>query len=217
MMLRAAGSGLVLLGWIAASHLGSTGRGPVDLHVAVAVTPLLLAAALVCARWRSTGWRVVLGLAGAGVLLASWPLLRPQVAFLYYLQHLGVHLALAALFGGSLRAGAEPLVTRLARGIFGDALSPRNRRYTRQVTWAWTGFFLLNAAVSTGLFLFAPREVWSVHANMLTGPLLATMFLIEALVRRWVLPPNERPGLALVVQAWRRDTERRKAAKDPAK
>jgi len=217
MMLRAAGSALVMLVWIVASHLGSTGHGPVDLHVAVAVAPLVFAAAIVAARWPGPWWRAALALAGAVLLWALWPSLRAQVAFLYYLQHLGVHLALAALFGASLRAGAEPLVTRLARGIFGDALSPRNRRYTRQVTVAWTAFFLLNAAVSTALFLWAPREVWSVHANVLTGPLLGLMFLTEALVRRCVLPPHERPGLAMVVQAWRRDSERRRAAKDPAR
>jgi uncharacterized membrane protein len=215
MKLRAAGSGLVLLGWIAASHLGSTGRGPVDLHVAVAVAPLVLAVFVVGARWSSPFLNLLLALAGAGLLWALWPLLRSQVAFLYYLQHLGVHLALAALFGASLMAGAEPLVTRMARGIFGPELSPRNLRYTRQVTWAWTLFFLLNASVSTGLFLFAPREVWSLHANVLTGPLLGLMFLTEALWRRRVLPPHERPGLATVVQAWRRDHERRRGAHRP--
>ncbi|MGC4394207.1 hypothetical protein [Hydrogenophaga sp. T2] len=215
MKLRAAGSGLVLLGWIAASHLGSTGRGPMDLHVAVAVAPLVLAVFVVAARWRSLLLKLLLALACAGLLWGLWPLLRQQVAFLYYLQHLGVHLALAALFGASLMGGAEPLVTRMARGIFGPDLSPRNLRYTRQVTWAWTVFFLLNASVSTGLFLLAPREVWSVHANVLTGPLLGLMFLLESLWRRCVLPPHERPGLATVVQAWRRDHERRRGAHRP--
>ncbi len=211
--LRAAASGLLLLGWVAASHLGSTGRGPVDLHVAVAVAPFLLALAIGLARLRPWPLRPIGWLVAAASLWALWPWLRAQVALLYYLQHLGFHLALAALFGASLLGPGDALITRLARRLHGPDLSPGHLRYTRQITAAWTAFFVLNALVSTGLFLLAPREVWSLHANVLTGPLVGAMFLIETAWRRAVLPPHERPSLAAVVRAWRADSERRQAAR----
>lgn len=213
-MLRAGATGLLLLGWVVASHLGSLGIGPMDLHVAVALLPLIAALAMVLARAPARARRV-LAWVGVVVLLWAlwliWPLLRTQVAALYLLQHLGVHLALAALFGMSLFGGGDALVTRFARGVFGPELSPRNLRYTRQATAAWALFFLLNAGVSVLLFLLAPREVWSLHANVLTGPLLGLMFLLEALWRRLVLPAHERPGLGDALRAWQRDAERRQA------
>jgi uncharacterized membrane protein len=206
--LRAAASGLVLLGWIVASHLGSTGRGPVDLHVAVAVAPFLVALAIGFTRLRAPMLKAVAWLVVAALLWVLWPGLRAQVALLYYLQHLGFHLALAALFGASLLGPGDALVTRLARRVHGQELSPGHVRYTRQVTAAWLAFFVLNALVSTALFLFAPREVWSLHANVLTGPLVGAMFLIETAWRRAVLPPHERPSLSAVVRAWRADGQR---------
>lgn len=208
---RAAATGLLLLGWILASHLGSTGRGPMDLHVGVALAPLVAALGIAVARLRRPLWKALAWLAVAALVLRLWPFLRTQVATLYFLQHFGVHAALAALFGLSLLGPGDALITRLARVVVSPELSPRNLRYTRWATAAWTLFFVLNGLLSTGLFLFAPREVWSLHANVLTGPLLALMFLIEMVVRRFVLPPHERPSLMAVVRAWRLDAERRQA------
>ncbi len=201
--LRAAASALLLLGWIAASHLGSTGRGPVDLHVAVAVAPFLAAVAILFARVARPPVKLLAWLSVAVLLWSLWVLLRTHVALLYYLQHLGIHLALAALFGASLIGSGEALVTRMARLLSEGDLSPRHWRYTRQVTAVWAAFFVLNALVSTALFLFASREVWSLHANVLTGPLVGLVFMVEVLCRRAVLPPHERPSLSAVVHAWR--------------
>ncbi len=211
--LRAAASGLLLLGWVVASHLGSTGRGPMDLHVAVAVAPFAAALAVAFARLALPALRWLAWLAAAALLWGLWPWLRGEVALLYYLQHLGIHLALAALFGASLLGPGDALVTRLARLVHGAELSPGHLRYTRQVTAAWTAFFVLNALVSTALFLFAPRGLWSLHANVLTGPLVGLMFLLETLWRRLALPPHERPSLSAVLRAWRADSERRQSAR----
>ena len=57
--------------------------------------------------------------------------------------------------------------------------------------------------MSTLLFVWAPLRIWSLHANVLTGPLIGLMFLGEHLVRLRMLPPQERPGLAAVVRAYR--------------
>lgn len=195
---------LLVLGWIASAHLASSGIGPVDLHTVVAVAPLLAAAAAML--WQTPlrggpAWGLMLLM--AGVLTWGWGWLRGNLPWLYYLQHLGTHLAMAAWFGRSLTAGREPVVTGLARMIFGDGISERKRWYTRQVTLGWTVFFVVNALVSTLLFAWAPTEVWSVHANVLTGPLIGLVFLVEMLVRRRVLPPAERPGMREIIEAWR--------------
>ena len=74
--LRAAASALLLLGWIAASHLGSTGRGPVDLHVAVAVAPFLAAVAILFARVARPPVKLLAWLSVAVLLWSLWALLR---------------------------------------------------------------------------------------------------------------------------------------------
>lgn len=194
---------LLFVAWAVAAHFASAGSGNPDINAGLALLPIVFVIGLLLRRWRSP-WLRVAGVATTGALLAwQWPQLRLNVALLYYLQHLGTHLALAWLFGRTLIGPGEALVTRLARGVFNGVLSARKIRYTRQVTLAWTAFFLANALVSTGLFLFAPAAVWSVHANLLTGPLIGLMFAAEHLVRLRVLPPEERPSFATIIRAYR--------------
>lgn len=193
----------LLLLWALSAHLASTGVGPIDLHIAVAVTPLAFSALLLGLQtpWPGLAASLVAG-ACALVLAVAWPWLRGHVTWLYYLQHLGAHLALAAWFARSLGAGREPVVSAMARMIAAGPLSARTRRYTRGVTLAWALFLVGNALVSTLLFAWAPAEVWSVHANLLTGPLLGVFFLLEMLVRQRMLPPEDRPSIKDVARAW---------------
>lgn len=210
--------GLLLLGWVLSAHLASLGIGPADLHAVVAVVPLGLALLLLAWQWPLPRWARSAAVVGVVVLtgallLRHWHWLRGNLAWLYYLQHLGAHLALAHWFGRSLLPGHEPVVTGMARLIFGHGISPRKQRYTRGVTWAWTVFFVVNALVSTLLFAWAPTEVWSVHANLLTGPLVGLMFLVEMGVRQRALPPEDRPSLQAIVRAYR---ERGRLGQQPA-
>lgn len=190
--------------WAVSAHLASAGIGPADLRVAVAVTPLCVAGAVLA--WQVTRpWLAVgaLTVAVALALASSWGALRTHLPWLYYLQHLGVHLALAAWFARSLAPGRIPMVSAMARLIARAPLTPRALRYTRAVTWAWALFLVGNAAASTLLFAWAPVAVWSVYANLLTAPLIAVFFGLELAVRVCVLPRNERPTLKDVLQAWR--------------
>lgn len=211
-LLRDLGVLLLMAAWVVAAHVGSAGWGNADFNAAVAVLPI--AAALLMALWRLPQW--ALRAAGVLALLALlawlWPQLRHNVPLLYYLQHLGIHVALGVLFGKSLLGPGDALITRLARRIFGHELSARKVRYTRGATLAWTVFFFVNALVSTLLFIWAPPAIWSVHANLLTGPLIGLMFLIEHIWRMCVLPPHERPGIAAIVQAYRRESAQRGGA-----
>lgn len=200
----------LLVAWAGAAHLGSSGAGSADFNAAVALIPLVAAWAVLLWQLRNR-WVLAGGMAGTLMLtFGFWSPLRQNVPLLYYLQHLGSHLALAIWFGKSLLGPGDALITSMARFLDGDNVSPRKQRYTRQLTMAWTAFFLVNALVSTLLFLAAPVAIWSVHANLLTGPLVATMFFGEYLVRLRVLPAHERPSLADVVRAYRqRSADRR--------
>jgi uncharacterized membrane protein len=143
----------------------------------------------------------VAGLLGVAALLWSW--LRLHVDLLYFLQSFGTNLMLAVFFGQTLRGTGEPLITRMARLVHQGVLSPLQVSHTRQSTWVWTVFFALNALVSLGLYLLAPREVWSTFANLFAAPLLLCMFVGEAIWRRLVLPPEDRPNLAQIIQVFR--------------
>lgn len=143
--------------------------------------------------------------AAAAVLLiaAVWPALQQNVAAVYFAQHVGVNGVLGLFFGQSLLRGREPLCTHFA-SLAHECVSPRLARYTRQVTVAWTLFFLCMIATSALLFAFAPTAVWSVFANLLTLPLVGAMFVVEGAVRRIKLPPEERLGILATIGVYRK-------------
>jgi len=189
--------------WSAAAYLGGAGQGAPDPAAALAVAPLVLAVAAVLWRAGRPWWSVSVAVATAILLAWLWPGVRQNVPLVYYLQHLGIHLALAALFGRTLFGPGEAMITQLARLADGE-LSQRKARYTRNVTIAWTAFFLANAMLSTLLYNFAPISIWSLHANVLTLPLVALMFGAEFVVRQFALPPHERTGFIDSIRAYRR-------------
>ena len=174
----------------------------------LALVPVLLAA-IGFAR-RSVGgalpW-VVLATC-AGLLLWAWPRLQGNVSWLYLAQHVGVNGALGLLFGRTLIAPRQPLCTFLAEKIQGR-MTPLVARYTRQVTQAWTVFFFATVLISLGLFWLAPVEVWSVFANLLTFPLVGLMFIAENVVRKRILPPEDRIGMGDIIAAFRADVRER--------
>lgn len=122
--------------------------------------------------------------------------------WLYLAQHAGVHLALAAWFGSTLRKGAEPLVSALARRVHGS-LTQAMARYTRQVTLAWTLYFLAMAAASLALFAAGDFAHWSLLADVLTPVCTGAFFVGEYLVRYRLHPEFERVSLQQAIVAWR--------------
>lgn len=159
--------------------------------------------------------------AGAAVALAAavWPTLQHNIGGVYFAQHVGVNAALGLFFGRTLLGGREPLCTHFA-SLAHAQMSPRLLRYTRQVTVAWTLFFVAMVTASVLLFAFAPIEAWSVFANLLTWPLVGAMFVVEGAVRRLRLPPEERLGLLATIATYRqsmamRSTRRGKTPSAP--
>jgi len=95
-----------------------------------------------------------------------------------------LNLVLCFLFARTLRAGSEPLVTRVARAERGGELPAELARYTRRLTAAWAAFFALMAATSAALALWGSFAAWSLFANVLNYVLVAVFFLAEYAYRR---------------------------------
>lgn len=117
--------------------------------------------------------------------------------------HAGINLLLLLVFASSLREGAQPLITRLARRIHGE-LRADVAHYTRQVTVVWCGFFALQLALSAALLAFAPLAWWSTFVNLCNLPLLALLFFGEHVFRRcWLRdPPRESLADCLRMGQW---------------
>jgi len=130
----------------------------------------------------------------AGLSWRHWDLLVAHFPDVFFVEHVTANLVLASLFGRTLPAGREPLVTHLARIAHGG-MTPRLARYTRGVTIAWTVFFLAVAATSALLYAADLRAAWSLLANGLTPVLVGAMFVVEYAIRHRVMPDLERIGV----------------------
>lgn len=111
-----------------------------------------------------------LGLAGEPALLRWYPVL--------------ISLALLGLFAGSLMSGM-PIIERLAR-LSEPELPAAAVRYTRQVTWVWVGYFIINASIAGGLALWAPLSWWTLYTGLIAYLLMGLLFAGEWLVRQRV-------------------------------
>lgn len=119
-----------------------------------------------------------------------------------------INLALAILFGSSLRNGRIPLIARAILAIEGrERLAiPRVATYARKLTAAWTGLFLIQAVIfCIMLAWWLPRIAadeqlhrWGMTYLHLGGLLLPAIFMaLEIGFRRWHL--RDIPHLSLPV------------------
>jgi uncharacterized membrane protein len=183
------------------SHYSNSVAKTHDIGVGLALGPVL--AVGVALIWRWTHVLVALfAVAAAAVLLRHyWPLLERNFPLVYLLQEAGFYSLMAASFGLSLRPQETALCTQLADKVHGP-LSAQEIRYTRQVTAAWTIFFLAITLVTIALFALAPLRVWSLFANFFAVPLMVLMFAAEYAVRRRVLPHVQGAGVLAAVRVY---------------
>jgi uncharacterized membrane protein len=153
-------------------------------------------------------WAVIVLTGLAWAAMSLWLLFRaPSSPWstvaerLYLVEHVAIHLALAYSFGFTLRRGSRPLITRLAERVHGS-LTPAKVRYTRQVTVAWTVYFVAMAAVSVALFATLPFAAWAVYAHVATPLALVTMFLGEYVLRFRLHPEFERARVRDMIRAY---------------
>lgn len=95
-----------------------------------------------------------------------------------------VSLSMAAVFGYSLLS-PPTIIEKIARLREPD-LDSHAISYTRKVTIAWIGFFIVNAAISTWTALFASIEIWTLYNGFISYILIGLMFAVELTVRHFV-------------------------------
>jgi len=172
--------GLLLIGYQILAHFITAADRLTAFGVAVMIVPV--AGGAFWALWVELGARTACA-ALAGVLslcaaaFAWWGL--PSAALVYGLPHFSANLFLLWFFARTLRAGREPLVTRIALRLEGGALPEVMRGYTRRVTIAWSVFFAAQLVASLLLYAFASRTVWSLFINIVSSLLIPTMFVAE--------------------------------------
>jgi uncharacterized membrane protein len=171
--------------------------GPAEVLMAA---PILFVAACVLAR--SARGRLLAAVLTMLAVLGFLASIRfgANTAWFYPVPYVTVYLVLLWGFGRTLRAGRQPLVTRLALHVHGT-IPPEIELYTRRVTWAWSLFFAAMAATSLLLFLLEPLAVWSVFNSLMNLPLVVAMFMAEYAWRLWRYPDFPHASIAAMWRA----------------
>ncbi|MEO5845096.1 MAG: hypothetical protein ABIQ33_09670 [Caldimonas sp.] len=193
--------GVASVAYLLVSHWLMTGAPASPWNAVIVVGPMLGAAACVAWKRRQRLLAALAALATTGLVVQAWQGGGLPVDSLYVAQHVAIHVLLAFVFGLTLQAGREPLVTALARRVHGG-LAPAMAAYSRKVTLAWTVYFVAMAVLSLVLFAFAPFAVWATFANLLTPIAILVMFVGEYLLRYHLHPEFERATLAQSVRAY---------------
>jgi uncharacterized membrane protein len=194
---------LAMAAWTIGAHVVFANGEPSRLATFYAGAPIAVTAAWLLrhARWRAAWFVLITALLLAVVMIV--PVDRTDASLVYQLQYLAMQGALAVLFGRTLLAGREPLVTRFARIVRGE-LQPAIERYTRSVTLAWTLFFVAMGLIAVVLYAAAPREAWSAFVNLFTIPCVLGMFIAEYAVRRIRFPALKHSSILAGARAFQR-------------
>ena len=147
------------------------------LHDDVGSWPLLIIGAALLA-WRMPQARY-LAAAAAVLLVALGGLGHAELGMRAY--PVAVNAVMLAIFLSSLWRGV-PVIERLAR-LREPELPAAGIRYTRNVTWAWCGFFILNGAIASWTALYASLATWTLYNGAISYGLIAVMFTGEWLIR----------------------------------
>jgi len=186
------------------AHLTIIERFPAAIGAALCLVPLAAVGLLALRRAAHAGFVAFAVVAAGAALWLAWSGLERRFADVLFAEHVTLNLVLALVFGRTLRAGREPLVTRFARVIHEGGIPSEVERYTRRVTLAWTVFFLLVAGTSAALYAGHWLVAWSLLANVGSPVLVALMFAIEHAVRRRALPHWQHVGLVAGIRAFAR-------------
>ncbi|MBE0400038.1 hypothetical protein EI168_07930 [Halomonas sp. FME1] len=147
------------------------------LHDDIGSWPLLLMGAALLA-WRMPQARY-LAVTAAILLLTLGALGYTELGMRAY--PVAVNAIMLAIFLSSLWRGM-PVIERLAR-LREPELSAAGVRYTRNVTWAWCGFFMFNGAIACWTALYADLATWTLYNGAISYGLIGIMFIGEWLLR----------------------------------
>jgi|SRR5450432_1787532 len=181
--------------WLMTSSPGSAWRA------VVVVAPMLMLAAVLAWQRKQRAVAVLVASAAAGLVFQARHGGGLPAESIYVAEHVVIHVLLALVFGLTLQAGRESLISALARRVHGG-LTPDMVAYTRKVTLAWTMYFAAMAALSLTLFAFAPFATWAAFATLATPFAMLALFVGEYLLRYRLHPEFERATLAQAVRAY---------------
>lgn len=164
-------------------HMASALKWPVPVAASCVALQMGIVLAAVLSPWDTRWkWPLVVFLAAFAIALA-WTFGTRGFVVSAGLPHAAAYSSLCAMFGLSLRADREPIITSIMRRIH-RPLAPEWEIHGRHVTVVWACFFGGQLAMSALLFLFAPLQVWSFFVNVLNLPLVLAMFTVEYTYRR---------------------------------
>ncbi len=152
-------------GYLAASASGYRG-------IALGIVGLIIGAAV------AASGRTVAGLVSGLVLSSACLYWSDSLVFVVYMPPIAGFAFMAFLFQRTLRRGSEPLITRVARKEHPD-LPTDIARYTRTLTWAWSGCFVFLLVAAVALAPILPLDSWSRWVQGLGLVVPATLFLGE--------------------------------------
>jgi uncharacterized membrane protein len=199
---RLAGAAAAFGAYAIASHLMMAHAPDHPWTVAALFGPLW--AVLVVSAWSRRQWPWLLGCAAALAAVVAVVLQGgiEDVHLMYLLQHGGIHAALAAMFGLTLRPGGTPFITALALRVH-RTVTPPMQQYTRRLTQIWVAYFLGMIALSFALYALAPWSWWSLFCNVITPLAVLVLFVGEQGWRRLRHPEFELVSPMRVLQAFR--------------
>lgn len=176
--------------WILRSAWLLSCAWPLSLHTAILMdaadwAPWLtaLAAALAALLWALAVHRLYVMFFAAGIIVFLAALVVTAPMILLFAPPVIINLVLAVIFGMSLLAQRTPVISVFARLEQGE-LPADLTRYTRQLTWIWTIFFVTMAVTAIILALFGPVKSWSFFTNVVNYMLVVLLFVGEFLYRR---------------------------------
>lgn len=161
------------IGYLAASASGYRG-------IAMGVVGLMIGA-LVANSVADSGRRVA-GLVSGLVLSSACLYWSHSLLFVVYVPPIAGFAFMAWFFQRTLWRGSEPLITRVARKEHPD-LPTDIARYTRTLTWVWSGCFVFLLVAALALAPVLPLESWSRWVQGLGVVVPATLFLGEYIYR----------------------------------
>lgn len=160
--------------WVGLTHWGTALLAPLLVGV-FSLRLLMLRGKLRQQMWLGKALAIV----GILLALASWAL--KQSHWLLYYPVL-VNAILLLLFAYSLFA-PPTVVERLAR-ITEPQLDAAGIAYTRRVTQAWCGFFIVNGAIALTTCLSGDITLWTLYNGGISYLLMGALMGIEWIVRK---------------------------------
>ena len=191
----------IFIGYQVLTYVDISAKNPGVLVVISAFAPIMAGLLLISRRTRYKAFWILSGAISGMIIVRNSTTIAHYIGWICMLQRSAIFILLAFTFGLTLRSGHMPLISRIAEMIHGP-LSMRLARYTRKVTVAWTLFFLALTMVLFLMFFILGERVWVLFSGTASAVLIASMFIMEYVVRCRQIPISERGGMVESIRTY---------------